>query len=93
MLPIRVGEEVCLLGERSAAELLSRIAPALEGDEPVAASLEAKLRDALRSQEPAAFDPGELAIIGATIEAWATEIAVDAADVQRLREAIAEQLG
>lgn len=82
-----------MLGESSAAELLSRIAPALEGGEPIAASLEAKLRDALRSQEPATFDPGELAIIGATIEAWATEIAVDAADVQRLREAIAEQLG
>jgi hypothetical protein len=91
VLPIRVGEEVCVLSESSAAELMSRIAPAGE-DEPIAGTLEAKFRDALHSKVPADFDRGELAIIGTTIEAWATEIAVDAADVQELREAIAEQL-
>ena len=93
MLPIRVGEEVCVLGEDSAAELLSRIprAPAA-GGEPIANTIEAKLRDALQSELPAEFDRGELAIIGATIEAWAMELAVDAADVQDLRDAIAEEL-
>jgi hypothetical protein len=93
VLPIRVGDEVFVLGESSAADLMSRLPrPALEGGEPIADTLEAKLQDALRSQVPANLDRGELAIIGATVEAWATEIAVDAADVQDLRDAIAERL-
>jgi hypothetical protein len=92
VLPIRVGDEVCVLSESSAAELMSRIARPAGEDEPIAGTLEAKFRDALQSQVPAELDQGELAIIGATIEAWATEIAVDAGDVQVLRDAIAEQL-
>jgi hypothetical protein len=93
VLALRVGRETYVLTESSASELVRRIPrPPLQGGEPVSGTLEAKLRDALHSQEPAVLDRGELALIGTTIEAWATEVGVDAPDVQELREAIADEI-
>ena len=93
MLEIRLGDGVYTLDEQSSQELLRRLpAPPLEG-EPATDSLEDKLRAALDSDEPADLDDGELAILGVVIEAWATEVGVDAADVQELRDAIADELG
>ena len=94
MLAILVGDNVHVLSQSSASELVRRIPrPALEGGEPVSGSLEDKLRHAFHGHEPAILDRGELAILGAVIESWATEMGVDAADVQELRDAIAEYLG
>jgi hypothetical protein len=89
MLAIRVADRVYEL-EQSSSEGLIRH---LEGAEPATDELEAKLRVALDRREPATLDPGELAILGVVIESWATEMGVDAADVQDLRDAIADELG
>ena len=83
MLSILVAGHVYTLGESSAAELVGR-APGPLAD---------KLRDAIHAHEPEQLDDGELATLGTVIEAWATELGVDAADVQELREAIADHLG
>lgn len=94
MLPIRVGDQVYVLSKDSAAELVRRIPrPPAEGGEPAEGTLHAKLRDALEGGKPAELDRGELAVLGIVIEAWATELGVDAADVQELRDAIANELG
>ena len=93
MLPIRVGDQVYVLSQDSAGNLVRRIPrPPLEGGEPAESSLHAKLRDAFHSGEPAELDRGELAVLGIVIEAWATELGVDAADVQELRDAIGNEL-
>jgi hypothetical protein len=93
VLSIRVGDEVYGLSESSAAELVRRIPrDVIEGGEPPEGSLHAKLRDAMHSDKPAELDRRELAILGTVIEAWATEIGVDAPDVQSLREAISNDL-
>lgn len=93
MLPIRVGDQVYVLSQGSAAELVRRIPrPPLQGGEPVEGTLHGKLRDAVQGREPAELDRGELAVLGAVIEAWATELGVDAADVQELRTAISDEL-
>lgn len=94
MLAIRIGDEDRVLSDESAAELIRRLPPPpLEGGEPLSESLEGKLREALETDEPALLEPGELALLGGTIEAWATELGVDAADVQQVRDAIAAELG
>jgi hypothetical protein len=94
VLAVRVADDVFVLSESSAAELIGRVPRApREGGEAVSGSLEEKLRDAVDLEEPAILDRGELAILGAVIESWATEMGVDAADVQDLRAAIAEHVG
>ena len=93
VLAIRVGDDVYELSEESSRELISRLpGPPLEGGEPAAGSLHDKLRVAAHGQEPAVLDRSELAITGVVIEAWATELGVDAADVQELRDAIAREV-
>ena len=89
MLAIRVADRVFTLDADEADGLIRH----LERAEPATAELEAKLRAALESGEPASLDPGELAILGVVIESWAMEFGVDADHVQDLREAIADELG
>jgi hypothetical protein len=93
VIAIRVGDEVFELEDDHAEELLRRVRdtelPDVESE--VAESLDRKL--AAAGDEPAAPDAGELALLGIVIEAWATELGTDAADVERLRDAIAEELG
>jgi hypothetical protein len=88
MLKIRVGDRVFELDPESAEGLIRH----LERAEPATEELEAKLRAALETGDPATLDQGELAILGIVIESWATEMGVDAGDVQDLREAIADEL-
>jgi hypothetical protein len=93
MLAIRVGDGVYTLDEESSQELFRRLTSApLEGGGPAGGSLEDNLRAALGGREPVELDRGELAVLGVVIEAWATEMGVDAADVQELRDAIADEL-
>ena len=92
MLSIRVGGETIELEDESADELRSRLAA--EDDGPLGTELLAKLDQAAASGEPATLDPGELALLGVVIETWAaSEVAVDAADVEELREAIRDEIG
>ena len=94
MLAIQVGDDVYELSEDSAEALVQRVPhPPLMGGEPVSGSLLDKLRYAIQHEKPARLDDAELAVLGAVIEAWATEVAVDAADVQALRDAIGNRLG
>ena len=91
MLAIRLGDESYDLEDRSAAELRQRLAA--EDDGEVGRDLLRKLDEAAGRNEPASLDPGELALLGVVIETWATEVGVDARDVEELREAIADELG
>ena len=92
MLSIRVGGETIELEDESADELRSRLAA--EDDGPLGTELLAKLDQAAASGEAATLDPGELALLGVVIETWAaSEVAVDAADVEELREAIRDEIG
>lgn len=93
MLAIQVGDQIYELADDNAEELISRLpGPPLEGGNPPSESLQDTLRNAFQSQEPAKLEHGELAVLGAVIEAWATELGVDAADVQKLRNAISDEL-
>jgi hypothetical protein len=93
VLSIGVGDQVYVLSQESAGELVRRLPrPPLEGGETVEGTLHGKLLDALHGGEPTELDRGELAVLGAVIEAWATELGVDAPDVQELRVAIANEL-
>ena len=94
MLAIQVGDDSYELSDASAEALVRRVPhPPLGGGEPVSGSLLDKLQDAIQHREPALLDDAELAVLGAVIEAWASEVAVDAADVQALRDAIRNRLG
>lgn len=98
MFAIRVSDDVYDLSEASSEELARRLEPASpplqEGGEPSPGSIQDKLRDAVRSQEPAELDDGQLALIGVVVEAWALEVDGDLpADVQNLRHAIAAHVG
>jgi hypothetical protein len=88
MLAIRVADRVFTLDADEADGLIRH----LERAEPATEELEANLRAALEAGEPANLDQGELAILGIVIESWATEMGVDAGDVQDLRGAIADEL-
>ena len=95
MIAIRVGDGVYALDDESATEVLRRVRaaePADHDDTEAAESLDRKLRAAADADEPAEPDGAELAVLGIVIEAWATEVGTDAADVEALRGAIADAL-
>nr|MBA2600065.1 hypothetical protein [Actinomycetota bacterium] len=67
--------------------------PPLERGGPEPGSLQAKLRDAIHSRQPAELDDGHLALVGVVAEAWAVEVDGDLpADVHDLQHAIAARL-
>jgi hypothetical protein len=93
---VRIGSDVYGLTDSSLDELTRRVRDAEppDHDESEAAqSLERKLVAAAETGAPVEPDPAELALLGVVIEAWAVELGTDAADVESLREAIADALG
>lgn len=91
MHAVQVGDRAYALEPESAGELLARLRAAEPDGASPAADVERKLR-ASTATEPARLEGAELAVLGAVIEGWATEVAVDADDVQTLRGAIADEL-